>query len=222
MKTIGTEKQQNNILCKLEVEFFERFAYFFFLSLSWRCSLHAWLQPDRLSDMCVPGGEDGLEVRADTLQSLALLGGQSHNLQSSCMTTQTLQHGAPTSVTLVSLSQPYQYFLFFKLIFPSSSQHVCDCKKGYSVTTSLNKALQRGWLVLSDRAAEINNLEQLSRRGEDASFVRGGAAVCDSRIPGSCRHGGWINTLPPPTTSCEMNIRRTFTAVIHYYVLEDK
>lgn len=114
------------------------------------------------------------------------------------------------------------FFLFFKLIFPSSSQHVCDCKKGYSVTTSLNKALQRGWLVLSDRAAEINNLEQLSRRGEDASFVRGGAAVCDSRIPGSCRHGGWINTLPPPTTSCEMNILRTFTAVIHYYVLEDK
>ena len=30
---------------------------------SHRCPLHARLQPDRLSDLCLPGGEVGLEVR---------------------------------------------------------------------------------------------------------------------------------------------------------------
>lgn len=32
-------------------------------SVSRRRSLHAWLQPDRLFNMCLPGGENGLEVR---------------------------------------------------------------------------------------------------------------------------------------------------------------
>lgn len=30
---------------------------------SHRCPLHARLQSDRHSDLCIPGGEDGLEVR---------------------------------------------------------------------------------------------------------------------------------------------------------------
>lgn len=71
----------------------------------------------------------------------------------------------------------------------------------------------------------------------DAFLVRGGAAVWGGRTPGSCRHGGWKKTLPPPTASCVMiiwvhlqlsssfvcckiNSAITISALLHYFMFD--
>lgn len=57
------------------------------LCLSQRCSLHTWLQPNRLPDMCIPSWENGLEVLIHRTACAVLL-----SSQVPCTKTFTLAH----------------------------------------------------------------------------------------------------------------------------------